>query len=112
MTTDGRKEITLRANSSYATSSATNTTRTAMQMNLSLRDENPVSYRLNYDTAQNFQYVFVLLSVTSIKNPRHQYFQFCSIRHWNKSTKCIHKRFRQQILWCIPWLKILNNLNI
>jgi len=40
-------------------------------MNLSLRDENPGSYRLNYDTAQNFQYVFVLLPVTSIKkNPR------------------------------------------
>jgi len=36
-------------------------------MNLSLCDENPASYRLNYDTGQNFQYVFVLLSVTSIK---------------------------------------------
>jgi len=70
---DGRTQITLRANSSYATSSVTNTsiTRTALQMNLSLRVENPASYRLNYDTAQNFQYVFVLLSVTSIKkNPR------------------------------------------
>lgn len=64
---DGRKQIAFRANSSYATLSLTNTTRTALQMNLSLCDENPASYRLNYDTGQNFQYVFVLLSVTSIK---------------------------------------------
>lgn len=90
-TTDGRKQITLRANSSYAISPVTNTMRTALQMNLSLRDENPASYRLNYDMAQNLQYVCVLLSVTSIKkNPRtsfslHQSFQFCSMRHYNKS---------------------------
>jgi len=66
-TADGRKHITLRANSSYANSSVTNTTQTALQMHLSLRDENPASYRLNYGTNLNFQYVFVLLSVTSIK---------------------------------------------
>jgi hypothetical protein len=67
----GRKEITLRANSSYATSSVTNATWTALQMNLSLRDKNSASYRLNYDMAHNFLHVFVLLSVTSIKkNPR------------------------------------------
>jgi len=90
-TIDGRKQTTLRANSSYATSSFTNITRTALQMNLSLRDENPASYSLNYDTAQNFQYVFVLISVTNIKkNPRtsfslHHSFQFCTMRHYNKS---------------------------
>jgi hypothetical protein len=40
-------------------------------MNLRLRDQNSVSYRLNYDTDQNFQYVFVLISLTSTKkNPR------------------------------------------
>jgi len=66
-TAEGREQITLRPNSSYATSSVTNTTRTALQMNLNLRDEYPASYHLNYDTDQNFQYAFVLLSITSIK---------------------------------------------
>jgi hypothetical protein len=90
-TIDGRKQITLRANSSYATSSVTNTTRTALQMNQSLRDENPASYSLNYDTTQNFQYVYVLISVTNTKNnprasfPLHQSFKFCSMHHYNKS---------------------------
>jgi hypothetical protein len=53
-------------------------------MNLSLRDENPASYRLSYDMVQNVQYVFVLLSIAGIKkNPRTSFTllqspQFCS----------------------------------
>lgn len=57
MTTDGRKQITVRTICSCATSFTKNPIRTAVQRNRSLRDNNPAFYRLSHDTVQNSHYL-------------------------------------------------------